>query len=546
MIMSRLRRLPEWTSLALLLPLCACSEEPGEVPAPPDLAMAPDSASPPPCRSEVTPRPGTVVTDRGAVTGLELAHTFAWKGVPFAAPPVGPLRFQPPAPHPCWEDERPATAFGRSCLQMSPQGRMIGGEDCLTLNIWAPKEGTGRPVLFFVHGGGNVQGGSAESVAGADLYDGEALSERAAAVVVTANYRLGALGFLAHPALAAERKVSGNYGLLDQIAALAFVRRNIAAFGGDPDRVLLFGESAGALDTCALLTSPLARGLFQAALMESGGCAATPRAEAEAFGKMFASATGCAAAPDVPACLRGLSPETILKTYPYQADVAGKPGPYGPHVDGEVLPEPPLEVIAAGRHHRVPLIVGANADETSRAVENLSEEYYRRAVYALVNGNKAAGDQILAQYPVAEYGTPRKAYVALTSDVKFICPARTVARTALRGQHEPVYRYHFTTALKGDARLTPLGAWHGLELLFVFQHLTVAGYAPTPAESALAVAMAGYWGRLAERGDPNGPEAAAWPRYTAADPYLRLDSSAITAGQGVRTRQCDFWDRFLR
>lgn len=511
--------------------------------------LRPDSVE---CPSTVTPKPGTVLSDRGAVSGVLRGATWAYLGIPYAAPPVGPLRFRPPTKHACWSDDRAAKAFGERCPQLDDQGAVIGKEDCLTLNVWAPATPppSPLPVMFFVHGGGNIQGASSQAAGDGKtfLYDGQALSEKAGTVVVTINYRLGTLAWLAHPALAKEsaKASAGNYGTLDQIAALEWVQRNIARFGGDPKRVLLFGESAGAVNTCLLVTTPLAKGLFSAALMQSGGCVAKPRLDAEAFAQKFAAAASCDKAADVPACLRALPFETVVKTLPDTIDLAGKQGNLQPVVDGWIQPDDPLKTLAAGKHNPVPFVVGANQDETGLAVGAMTEAQYKAAVYAAA-GNVALGDQILAQYPVVEYGSPRKAYVALTSDAKFICTARKVARAAAAGQPSvPVYRYHFSHAIQnGGVLLKEAGAFHGLELTFVFLKLGVSGYTPTTGELALADAIVGYWSRHAAKGDPNGAGAVAWPPYVAAtDPYLALDET-ITAGVGVRTKQCDFWDSLV-
>jgi para-nitrobenzyl esterase len=294
-----------------------------------------------------------------------------------------------------------------------------------------------------------------------------------------------------------------------------------------------------------LVVSPLGSGLFSAALMQSGGCTARARADAEAFGGQLASAAGCAGATDVPACLRALSTTTLVNAIPARAEIVGAQSGYQPSVDGVVLPEPPLQRLEAGRHNHVPFVVGANADETGRSVPLvMSEAEYKVAVRALAGGSQVLTNLILAQYPVSAYGdNARTAYVAVTSDSKFICTARRVARAAARGQSEPVFRYFFTHPFdNGSALLRTFGAYHGIELLYVFDHLDILGYIPTPGERALGEATIAFWYNLAATGDSNRPSLPWWPPYDpATDPFLRLEDP-ITSETGVRSAQCDFWD----
>jgi para-nitrobenzyl esterase len=441
--------------------------------------------------------------------------------------------------------------FSAPCPQATDEGDVIGSEDCLYLNVWTPVEASpmsSLPVMVFIHGGGNVQGSSSVEAGGARLYDGQLLAERGQVVVVTLQYRLGALGFLAHPGLSAEseQNVSGNYGLLDQIAALQWVQRNIGHFGGDPTRVMIFGESAGAVDTCMLLASPLAAGLFSRALMQSGGCGARPLAERAMEGLEFATAAGCGHAADPLACLRQLDAETLVSaidTRPVNptGTVTQK---FGPNVDGYVLPESPMNALQTGRYNHVPFVIGANADETALfGIPPLTEQQYRDIVIQILG--PALGELALAQYPVREYGTPRLALIAMTTDAQFVCPCRTIARAAAAAQSPPVFRYFFTQRLSRGAGAL-LGAFHGLELFYVFQRLgVIQTYEPTNSDLALQAAMLGYWTRFAATGDPNGSRAVNWPQYDpASDLYLEL-GTPITAGNGVRTNKCDFWDRVV-
>jgi para-nitrobenzyl esterase len=454
----------------------------------------------------VAPSPDVVATEGGLLHGLTVGDTVGFLGIPCAAPPLGSLRWRPPAGVKPWSGVREARAFAPPCPQLDDAGSVVGEEDCLYLNVWAPVDAVASaalPVLFFIHGGGHVQGSTSSQLAdGTYLYDGAGLAARARAVVVTSAYRLGVLGFLNHPALAAEsgEGSSGNYGIRDLAAALGWVQRNISHFGGDPSRVLLFEESAGAVETCMLLVSPLATGRFSAALMQSGGCSARSRPEAEAFGEQLVGAALCAGAADVPVCLRGLPAATLVHAIPATASVVGAQSGYQPSVDGAVIPEPPMERLEAGRHNHVPLVVGANADETGRSVPLvMTEAEYEAAVRALLGGNQALTSLVLSRYPVSAYGgSARRAYVAVTSDSKFICTARRVARGAAHGQSEPVFRYFFTHPFSnGSTLLRTFGAYHGIELMYVFDRLGALGYSPTVGEVGLGEALIAYWRNLA-------------------------------------------------
>jgi para-nitrobenzyl esterase len=535
---------------------CGGSSSPPIAPSPVDDAGS--EAAPPPngCAFDVDVRPGTFATDTGAVTGELAGETYAFRGIPFAAPPVDDLRFAPPKPAACWTGERPAVAFGNACPQWE-SGALVGDEDCLTLNVWTPKAYAAsdkRPVLVFIHGGGHQQGSSSQKLSdGQPLYDGKRLVEKTGAVVVTLNYRLGPFGFLAHPALtqADANKSSGNYGMLDQIAALQWVQRNVAKVGGDPAHVLIFGESAGAVSVCRLVVSPLARGLFSAAIMESGACVATPLAKAEQTGASVAKTAGCEAASDVVACLRQAPVAKLMESVSPTIDISafGRLA-FDGVVDGWAVPAAPLELIAQGKHNHVPMIVGSNGAETALAVPAIAtEDQYEQAVNALAAplGGQVLADAILAQYPASDYPTPRAAYVAVTSDAKFVCTARKAARALAQHQSEPVFRYSYVHVPENaSAQLKAVGAYHGSELPFVFGNVyigTAAGpYTPGPGDLSVVDAFAGYWSRLAASGDPNGEGAVSWPRYDAAtDPYLVIDAPA-NAQTGLRTKQCDFWD----
>lgn len=546
--MHRSPRLPALLALAL----AACSGDPE--PSPGSTSSNPPPGDTPRCAVEGAAEPGVAAVETGLVRGAREGASWVYRGVPYAAPPVGDLRWKAPELPACWEGTRDAAAYGPVCPQRDAKsGAPVGAEDCLTLNVWAPDGSSGAegpyPVLFFMHGGGNIQGSSSEPITeGNPVYDGLRLGEAGQAIVVTINYRLGPLGFLALPELSAESPhgASGNYGLLDQIAALQWVQRNIAAFGGDPERVMLFGESAGALDTVTLYASPLAAGLFHAALVESGGMTSTPLADAEAaMGARVDAESSCAGQADRLACLRGQTPEDLLAEIPGSSgigDVAvgGDPASYGPVVDGHVLPKRTRDLIEAGEHNHVPFALGTNRDEMAKllAVQVDTAAQYEGVVNASF-GPLAA--DVLAAYPAADYPTPQDALVALYSDLRFTCPARALARMASAAQSEPVWRYFFArraTTGQGEAP-----AAHATELLYVFGTLEdIPLFQPAAEDLALSASMMGYWARFGATGDPNGGGAPEWPAYDAErDTHLVLDSP-LSAGEGVRTAQCDFWD----
>lgn len=494
--------------------------------------------------------PLVVQTTRGLVRGKRVDSTVAFQGIPFAQPPVGPLRFAPPVEHACWGDVRPATSFGASCPQKNLlTGKVDGDEDCLSLNVWTPKlDRTAKlPVLVFIYGGANVLGGSYEPIL-SNLYDGRALATREQAVVVTPNYRIGALGFFADAALDGENPngVSGNQGTLDQIAALKWVQANIAAFGGDPTRVMVFGESAGAINTCTLVASPLAAGLFSRALMESGGCGAHSQTTQKATSRSLAEKLGCTS--DIANCMRSLPADQLvgatesfgetLKNFTKLDPAQGLVGvlPWSSSVDGYVLKDFPLQVIAAGQHNKVPLVVGSNANEGAifAPADTILCSQYKSDVKALFGAN---ADRVLAEYPCL-FWQPRQAEIDVVTDFMFTCTARHTARAAATSGS--VFRYFFTHGatygLEG-----PLGAYHSAELSYVFKTFGAKAYIPTPGEQKLSDNIQDYWGSHAATGTP-ATGALGWPVYSQpTEQVLYLDTS-LSAAKDARPTKCDFWD----
>ncbi len=515
------------------------------------------AAAPPVCAAGTTPAPGLVVTDFGAVQGSVVNGTYAFLGVPYAAPPLGALRWQPPQDPVCWETTRQATTFTAGCIQkhfdqFSDAYTIEGSEDCLHLNVWTPAHynGASRPVMVFIHGGGNQQGAASQETAGAILYDGAKLAERGDVVVVTIDYRLGPLGYLAHPALVDSGGHYGNWGLLDQIKALQWVNKHIARFGGDPARVLVFGESGGAVDTCMLLVSPLADGLFSRAAMESGACVAKTLSTREVDSAGYIADLGCDTAPDTKACLQALDGAALVTPEQKPINAGLVTQTFGPAVDGWVLPIDPLTALQEGNFNHVPFVIGSNSDETAISVPpNTVNRTMVLALFAVVP--EPTRSELLAIYdPGAGVSLTipspeaRASFIRVTTDAQFTCQARRVAMRAAQaaGQTQPVYRYHFTHRLSGTLG-DNYGAYHGFELFYVFQTIEDSSFAPllTANDTAVEAHMLGYWTRFAASGDPNDTTAVAWPAYNNTDPYLTLAATPV-ASAGLLTQACDLWD----
>ncbi|MEZ4307004.1 MAG: carboxylesterase/lipase family protein [Polyangiaceae bacterium] len=473
--------------------------------------------------------------------------TRAFLGIPFAEPPTGDLRWKPPVPHAAWTDTLPANKKGRACTQANAlTGKLDGasGEDCLFLNVWAPEKpsSSALPVLVWIHGGAFVLGSGSDAA-----YDGKAFSEATGTVVVSINYRLGPLGFLALPELKGEdsaHPTSGNYGLLDQRLALSWVKANIAAFGGDAGNVTIFGESAGGISTCLHMLSPGSKGLFDRAILESGPCdAVDPEEQAMAQGATFVSALGCDAGGDVLACLRDKPVEEVMAALPTSSDFLNSDVSWFPIADGLEIPAPPGELLAAGKFEKVPVILGTNADEATLfftlANTVVADENELLALSeAMVPGH---GEEIVALYPPAEYGSAQESALAAVADAGFVCPTRRAAR-AFSGAGMPTYLYQFTHAPEG-ALLGGLGAFHSAEIAFVLGN--PGQLTPKPLsdeEIPLSQAIMGYWSRHADKGDPNGDGAPEWPAFSAAgDENIVLDLT-ISKQTGLRKQECDFWD----
>ena len=499
-----------------------------------------------------------VKTTGGMVRGAFQSGARSFLGIPYAALPLAALRLAAPKPHPGWPDTRLATAFGYGCpqtpsdlgkvLPAGTPGKFIDSEDCLTLNVWTPWPAPGKaaPVLVWIHGGGYTSGGSSVAhIAPAGL----TLAQRHGLVVVSMNYRLGPLGFLAHPALG---KSSGNYGIQDQQLALRWVQQNIGAFGGDPQNVTLAGESAGAFSVCVHLTSPGSKGLFHRAVMQSGACpqkfpqnsTVKPRAEAEAQGAKLAAKVGCGASAGAAACLRGKSYKVLLSALPVSDALTATDGgvSWGPNIDGVTLAKQPLDLVRAKTFNKVPVLLGTNQDEgtllvAAAGLSTLSATAYTQFLDKMFGMGAMF---IKGRYAASKYQTPGHALADLMSDLVFVCTARRSAR-ALAAAGIKTYLYNFTTS-PGYAKSNPfLGAYHGAEIPFVFG-APPPGLSFTGAEAGLSVRMMAYWARFALAGDPNGGGAPAWPAYLkSSDGHLNLGDK-VSAATGLKQAACDFWD----
>ncbi|MEU1372158.1 carboxylesterase family protein [Streptomyces triculaminicus] len=489
--------------------------------------------------------PAVVTTDAGPVRGTVTERGRAFLGVPFAAPPVGERRWRPPQPPAPWSDVRDATRFAGACAQ--PARPVLGtsettNEDCLYLNVFTPPGGGGgKPVLVWFHGGSFVSGSAAH-------YDASRLARAGDVVVVTANYRLGPFGFLAHPGLTAEAPGtgSGNYGLLDQQAVLRWTRANAAAFGGDPAKVTAAGQSSGGLSVCGHLTSPGSRGLFTRAVIHSAPCgvASRPAAEAGSAGTSFATGAGCPGSDAaVVTCLRGKPAADLLK-----APTSGA-APWWPVSGTPVLPVPPDQAIAAGDYAKVPVLLGNGLDEGTIHTVILESAGIRfnAVTYPAVLTTlfKLDGPRVAAHYPASNYGGDhRLAFAAAFGDYLVACPTRESARQLATATPGRVFAYEFadrtTPVLYNVHPDFPLGAYHGAELPYLFDYLQAGDLRLNPAQTRLSQAMTTFWTRFVTTTDP-GP--GTWPA-TAPDPYrpLSLALDAITPRTDFDTgHQCDFW-----
>lgn len=468
----------------------------------------------------------TVLIQSGMLQGIRFGSNngAAFLGVPYAKPPIHELRWKPPQPFPRWSGTRKADNFGSPCAQLpAPWFQYIAGnEDCLYLNIWTTdmRPNANRPVLVYFHGGSNTQGYSQMTPLGPSL-------SQMGLVVVSANYRLGPFGFIAHPALTAESEhhSSGNYGVLDQLQVLRWIKANARVFGGDPNRVTPMGQSAGAVDVCLLMASPMSQGLFQGAILESGECQDTLNEDirellqynfidstGEASGERLARDLGVPSGPDTLRTLRRVPESTILKAWKEDPGLH-----FDAIVDGWVVPKQPAQIFAEGKQLHIPILVGSNADEATvfgrTGVQNVDD--YKKH---LRHDTRQYWKEEFQLYPVRSDADVSNRSTRLESD-EFACGAYSIAQ-AMTKAGEKSYLYYFTYVDPG--KRSRLGAHHGEELFFLSNWFPV-DWAHTNEDKRLGYLLRGYWAEFAKTGDPNFDGAPQWPVFDSnAGVYFEL------------------------
>ncbi len=488
----------------------------------------------------------------GQIRGRALSNDSAvFKGIPYAQPPLAELRWKAPFPVKPWTGVRDALRFGGECAQNPMWGHpQVLNEDCLYLNVWTPALPPTplKPVMVWLHGGGNV--------AGSGNMNGESLM-RHGVVLVSLNYRLGVFGFFALPGLAAESPghTAGNYGLMDQIAALQWVQQNIRKFGGDPSNVTIFGESSGAMDVNSLMTSPTATGLFHRVIAESGSVlidrGPMPLSAEESFGEKLVVAADLPIGADTLKELRAATAKELLAAFAKAVPPSGIPVALGVTIDGKVLPRSPAEVFAQGKQLPAGLIIGVNAREfggppnAADVRKDIEGTYGQLAGQALpLYGIKTSRDGRVTQgAPDPLYGDAGAQWI---TDLTFRCPAVAVADwNSKSGQ--PTYQYQFDRGVPGQPEI---GAVHASEVVYVFGNLDEARPMRPNYDAedyALSRAMQEYWTNFAKTGNPDSKNLPAWPRYEAnTKRYLQFTHKGPVAAADLRSAQCNLYVEALR
>jgi len=479
--------------------------------------------------------------DSGPISGTASKGLRVYLGIPYAAPPVGELRWKVTQPVKPWTEVKTCVAFGPSCPQPESEKVGITSEDCLYLNVWTPAKTAGDklPVMVWIHGGGWSLGS-----ASMPQYDGAKLAKKGV-VFVSFNYRLGPFGFLVHPGLAKEllQNVSGNYGFLDQIAALKWVKKNIAAFGGDPDNITIFGESAGAMAVSLHMISPLSTGLFNRGICQSGGPFGegyiVPRTDCQlqkalAEGEKLAVALNCDKAPDPIAAMRAKSADEILKAYTFALSEFSPGMIFAPVIDGYVIPDDPAKMFMQEKNLDIPMIIGSNADEGNAFYQPMTVAEYKNWI-GLQFGKHA--DAVFAMFPANADADVRSAFDRFSSVMIFAEPARFVARCR-EGRTTKTYLYHFTRVAPTELGKT-MGAAHGAEVPYVLGNINKkAGFAGTDLK--ISKEMLNFWVNFAKKGDPNEEKVTVWPVYNAKSDENIEFGDKINVNKNLLKKECDF------
>jgi len=522
-----------------------------------------------------------VETTFGPVEGYENDGVLSYRGIPYAAPPLDELRWKPPIDPEPWTEMLPATEKPNICPQVAFGGLPVPGfmpsEDCLHLNVDTPSEGLGIPVMVWIHGGGFTLGEGLQTDGGTS---GDLIARKVGAVVVSMNYRLGQLGFLAHAGLTSESPegASGNYGLMDQTAALQWVQDNIERFGGDPDNVTIFGESAGAFSVCSHLASPKSAGLFDRAILQSGSCERPwpTLSAAETQGDAFAAALGCDTEQDVLACMRAKPADDVIAALPPAPNFGFNPsegptGSWGPVLDGSFFTEQPSESFSSGNFNQLPTILGFTREEARLFVWlgeladpplEVTEQNYEELIAYFLGGNTELAARALEQYPLSDYSEPAVALAAVATDTIFRCPGKLEA--AKLSAFVPTYLYQFEYQdghsqlevvlpfIDGSLPSYDLGAFHSADIPYVFGYdpllvvdlenlsTTLNTWEEGTAGWALWTEILSDFWRFALTDNPNPIGGLQWPTYDeVTDQHMVYDTTVRVSSNAAE--KCDFW-----
>jgi para-nitrobenzyl esterase len=494
-----------------------------------------------------------VPTDSGPVQGHVNDGTQEFLGIPYAAPPLGSLRFSPPQPPASWVTALQATDYPPACSQLpilTNGNNHVVNEDCLYLNVWTPSPAptTPLPVMIWIHGGSNTSGSTADFVPfpGFEtdrLYDGHTISKVGNVIVVTVNYRLNAFGFFGMSEVAAEDLLypyAGNQGLLDQRKAMQWVQTNIANFGGDPANVTIFGESAGSWDVCSHVVSPMDDGLFERAISESGGCSVGVKTAAEEQQAVDAvvAAVHCDTAMDRLACMRAVPASDLLDASPL---LSTETTDLAISVDGGFLPELPKTTLTNGSARKVPYILGSNYDEGTLFTLNTPDMTEDEYTATLLDRFGSFAPQVEALYPAGNFASPKAALTRVVGDSTLTCSTMDVAKR-YASAHNHVWTYEFKRAPNlGGAIGTFLGAFHGSEIGYVFASVQPA---PTPADAMLSTLMEGFWTSFAKYGKPKPQSHLPWAKFNPKSyKSVRFDVTSQKFSD-YRRAECDFWTQY--